>query len=199
MVNSRRLALLPAAVLMLAAAGTGALAAEVGRVEVEREGDRYHVQMAARLAVPAQDAYLAFTRFEDLPLINPSVREARVLAREAEVTRIETRLRVCIAIFCPRFTMTQDMAGGVEDEVFTLSAMVVPELSDFRYGLGVWRFAPCGTETCVSFDARLEPGFWIPPLIGRWMMRRALRAEARATSEGIERMARPDSSTTDAD
>lgn len=165
-------------------------AAEIGEVAIERDGDRFQVRMQARLAVPPAQAYAAFTRFEDLPAINPAVREARIVDRSEGVTRVETRLRVCIALFCPRFRMTQDMAGGVAGEVLTLSASMVPELSDFRFGRGTWTFAPCEAGTCLEFASELEPDFWIPPLIGTWMMRRTLRAQAVATSEGIERMAR---------
>lgn len=172
----------------LCAASAGA--AQVDRVEVEREGGRFRVEMHTRLAVPPQAAYEVFSRFEDLPRINPSVRRAVVVGREGADTRVESRLRVCIAFFCPKFKMTQDMRGGAEGDTFTLRAAVVPERSDFRYGLGLWTFAPCGDGTRLSFVSELEPGFWIPRLIGTWLVKGALRAQAVTTSEGIERLAR---------
>lgn len=165
-------------------------AAQVDRVEVERKGGRFHVEMHTRLSVPPQAAYATFSRFEDLPRINPSVRRASIIGHNGEATRVESRLKVCLAFFCPKFRMTQDMLGGAEGEAFTLAATVVPELSDYRYGVGTWTFAPCEDGTCLSFVAELEPKFWIPPLIGTWLMRRELRAQAKATSEGIERLAR---------
>lgn len=174
--------------LTLWAASAGA--AQVDRVEVERKGGRFRVEMHTRLSVPPQAAYDVFSRFEDLPRINPSVRRASILGQEGADTRVETRLRVCIAFFCPKFTMTQDMRGGAEGDTFTLRAAVVPERSDFRYGLGTWTFAPCGDGTRLSFVSELEPGFWIPRLIGTWLMKGEMRHQAVRTSEGIERLAR---------
>ena len=36
----------------------------------------------------------------------------------------------------------------------------------------------------------MEPDFWVPPLIGPWVIKRTMREQAITTSEGIERLAR---------
>lgn len=190
MISPRRLPRTLRAVPLIGMLGcAGVVAAEVESVKVDRDGDRYRIQMRSRLSVPPKAAHAVFTRFEDLPAINPSVRRAQVIDDSGATTRVATDLRVCIVLFCPRLKMTQDMRTGADGESYTLTAAVVPEYSDFRYGLGTWAFSPCGQGTCLRFDAELEPDFWIPRLIGTWLMKRELRSQAVATSEGIERLA----------
>jgi len=70
-----------------------------------------------------------------------------------------------------------------------LHAEVLPAQSDFSYGRADWQFRPAGTSTHLRFSAELEPAFWVPPLLGPWLVERSLREEAERTSAGIERLA----------
>ena len=69
---------------------------------------------------------------------------------------------------------------------------VLPQMSDLRYGLARWRMSACADDrrrTCLEFKAELEPDFWVPPLIGPWLIQRKLHQEAIVTAEGIEKLA----------
>lgn len=173
----------------IALCSTGAVAAEVEQVSVVRDGARFHVEMRVRLSVPPDEAYTIFTHYPDLPRINPSVREVASVERRGHLDRVDAKLHICIAFFCRNLRFTQDMEPVADGPEFVLIATVVPEMSDFRYGRASWIFAPCASGTCLRFTAELEPDFWIPPLIGTWLMKRELRYQALATSEGIERLA----------
>jgi hypothetical protein len=35
----------------------------------------------------------------------------------------------------------------------------------------------------------VRPRFWVPPVVGPWLVREALRAQAQRTAEGVERRA----------
>lgn len=177
---------------MLALLPASISAAEVEEVTVARDGERFHITMRTRLTVSPQAAFDAFTDYDALPDINPAVQRAEILQRSDAGTRVDTRIKTCVAFFCPDFRLTQDMLPGYDDDTLTLSAKVVPELSDYRYGRGEWHFARCDAGTCLSFETELEPDFWVPPLLGTWLMRRELRRQALATSQGIERRARAD-------
>ena len=41
----------------------------------------------------------------------------------------------------------------------------------------------------MLFDAEIEPAFWVPPLIGPYLIARELRRQAQVTAESIERLA----------
>lgn len=64
---------------------------------------------------------------------------------------------------------------------------------DFRSGSGHWLVRPCQEPrewtSCMDVRIELVPAFWVPPLIGPWVMRRKMDEEARRTSAGLERTA----------
>ncbi|MGH8540531.1 MAG: SRPBCC family protein [Stenotrophobium sp.] len=166
-------------------------AAEVQSVEVHRDGKRYHIDMQTRLDAEPARAYAVFSDWRRLPEINRSVRSAQVLAENADGTiRLATEVHFCVAIFCRELRQVQDMHSLRNDATLAITANVLPALSDLRYGKAAWTMTPCAGETCLHFSADLEPDFWVPPLIGPWLIERKLRSQAVATSEGIERLAR---------
>jgi hypothetical protein len=44
--------------------------------------------------------------------------------------------------------------------------------------------------SCLDARIELVPAFWVPPVIGAWVIRRKMVEEARYTSAGLELMAR---------
>lgn len=184
--------LLLAAALLLPAT---AQAVVVDSLQVTQNGARYRVAMKVQLAAPARAAYAVISDYQNLPRLNPAVQKAQLLpeSTQPEMTRLQTRVRMCFSFFCKTLDQVQDMRASPEIAGGRISASVLPERSDLRYGQADWRIVECGdsaASSCLEFSAELEPRFWIPPLIGPWVMERKLRQEALQTSEGIERLAR---------
>ena len=51
---------------------------------------------------------------------------------------------------------------------------VVPGAGDIKAGRADWRFSAEGENTTrMVFDAEIEPDFWVPPLIGPYLIARA--------------------------
>ncbi|MGQ0698716.1 MAG: SRPBCC family protein [Panacagrimonas sp.] len=183
------------AALLVAAALTGAggtaSAFELHEITVVHAGERYRIEMSVSLDVPARDAFGVFSDVSKLPQINPSVREARVLRENISAgLRVYTNVRMCISFFCRHLEQVQDMQFLPDGTGGEIRADVLPERSDLRYGRAHWTLKDCAGRTCLKFDAELEPDFWVPPLIGPWLIQRKLRSEAMETSDGIERLAR---------
>ena len=59
-----------------------------------------------------------------------------------------------------------------------------------QFGQARWRLENSSGDTRLLFEARIRPAFWVPPLIGPWVIGRVLREEARSTCDGLERLAR---------
>ena len=47
-----------------------------------------------------------------------------------------------------------------------------------------------GEGTLLRWQLSLEPGFWVPPLIGPPLLERSLKAEGRRSAAGVEKLAR---------
>lgn len=178
------------AACLLLLATTTALAEDVDRLDVGRDGARYRVDLHARLDAPLADAYAVFSDFHNLPKINDAVEAVAPLpAPQPGTERWRTRVRVCVAFFCTHLEQVQDVRHSQDASGYRLDATVIPEMSNLRYGKADWRLERCGAQTCLSFSAELEPDFWVPPLLGPWLIGRALRREAHTTAIGIETLA----------
>lgn len=169
------------AVVLLVLAGTDASAAEVDTVEVTRDGDRYRVAIVVRVEAARAQAYAVFTDYEALARVNPAVEHSELCGPGC----LHNVVRFCVGPFCRRATQTQTFKETVPERI---DMTVIPERSDWRYGEAQWRFSELDeTHAGLRFDAVLEPDFWVPPLIGTWLIRHALTRHARITAEGIER------------
>lgn len=189
--RSRWLRSLGAATASLLVLPAGAF--DIQSVHVDHQGDRYQVSMRVTLDAPASDSYAVFSDPALLRQVNPAIREVEVLEeRGPGLRRVRTRVRACVALFCRHLVQVQDMRyRPAIDGARIIDAQVLPERSDFRYGQAAWIFRACeSNRTCLAFDAELEPAFWVPPLIGPWLIERKLRDEAIETSRGLERLAR---------
>lgn len=172
------------ALVGLGLATGGIPAATVESVEVAHPGERYTVSMRVQVGVSAADAFAVMTDFPALPEVNPNVVKAERLAGD----RLRTVISMCIGFFCKRIRQVQSVATEAGSR---LAMRVVPEKSDLRFGEAEWRFEPLGTKRSrIVFHAELEPDFWVPPLVGPWIIQNKLEAQAVQTSKGIEREAR---------
>jgi hypothetical protein len=170
-----------------------AQAASIESLSVSRDSDRYRVTMQARLDVGADRAFAVLTHYEALPDISKAVKLVRLEPdAPVDMQRVFTRMRACFSFFCRTLEQVQDMRSSASPNGGSLSATVLPDKSDLRYGQADWTIDRCATDnqTCLSFVAELEPKFWIPPVIGPWAMERKLRQEAMETTQGIERLAK---------
>ena len=178
------------AAVCLACVGSQVCAAEIGQLAVDRDRDRFAMTLQARLDAPLDDSYRVLGDFAELPRVNDAIEKVRLLdGAPAGATRLFTRVRVCVWLFCAHLDQVQDMWPVVDGETRGYDAAVLPERSNLRFGHARWRLRDCANRTCLQFDAQLEPDFWVPPLIGTWAIERAMRREAIATAQGIERLA----------
>lgn len=174
---------------LLLAAGS-VYASEIEQVSVTRAKNRYTIAMSARLNAAPADAHKAFTDFPRLPRINDAVESATRLAVVTPgALRLATVVRVCVLSFCRRLRQVQDITDFSHDGIYGLEAHVLPNLSDLKFGYARWRMSACGSGTCLQFHTEIEPDFWVPPLIGPWLIERVMRREAIQTAEGIDRFA----------
>jgi hypothetical protein len=116
--------------------------------------------------------YRLLTDYAHLHDINPAIRESRILRTDSPARhRIRTVTRVCVLFYCRDVTQIQDM---VQSSGYTIEADILPQDSDFRRGHGQWRLLPEGDATVMQFRAELEPAFFLPPLLGPWLIRREM-------------------------
>jgi hypothetical protein len=62
----------------------------------------------------------------------------------------------------------------VQSPGYHIEATILPQSSDFRRGRAQWRLTAEGNSTLMQFNAELVPDFFMPPLIGPWLIRREM-------------------------
>ncbi|MES1924651.1 SRPBCC family protein [Salinisphaera sp. T31B1] len=160
-----------------------ARAMQIERMDVERNGDRFTVRAAMVLKVAEPSAFAAATDYERLPEYNPSILSSRRLGDD----RLRSDMRLCAAWFCKTVRQTLTVT---EQPPTAIDMQVVPGSGDLKQGSAHWRFLPAGEgHTRLAFEADIQPAFWVPPLVGGYLVARELRRQAEITGRAIERLA----------
>lgn len=168
-------------------------------VSTEHHNGRYYVTMTANVAAAPAQVWAVLTDYDRLARINPAVESVRVVSSTPEPVVTHSLIKVCVLWHCKTLDQRQTMQAGPG---WRLQADVIPEHSDFSYGYARWELAPAAATdqssneaTQLKFHAELEPAFWVPPMIGPWLIKRALEQEGRITIRGIEDVIHGDKSS----
>ena len=173
-------------VATLIAFGT-AHAADIDRLELVRDGRNYRLDAGFVLAATPAAAWQVLTDYDGLSALNPTIRKVQVLGADGPTRhRLYARVRLCAYVFCKTLEHVQWMTQRREG---LLEAEIDPADSDFEYGTARWELTPAATGSHLELLVEVRPRFWVPPVVGPWLVREALRAQAQRTAEGVERRA----------
>lgn len=179
-------------VLLLFAAS--AHAARVSGVQVARNGARFLIAMQIAIDASPHAVFRALQDYAAMARFNPDLQAVRVEPTQApDRVRLFTTIHTCVLIFCKTMHQEQLMTATVSADGGTLDAELLPHGGDFKRGRGLWIVKRCATArgvTCLDVSIELVPAFWVPPLIGPWVLRRKMDEEARLTGQGLEQTAR---------
>jgi hypothetical protein len=178
----------------MASVAIPAHAAQVLAVRVTRDGARFLIDMRVALDAPPVAVFRALEDYPAMRRYNPDLRAVRVqpTAMPGRVL-LFTTVHACVLIFCRTMqqeeimTATPNAAGGV------LRARLLMHGGAFKSGRARWSVTGCrGAPATSCLDVRivLVPAFWVPPVLGPWVMGRKMEQEAQRTSVGLEQTAR---------
>jgi hypothetical protein len=180
--------------MALACVAAQAHAAQVLGVRVTRDDGRFLIGM--RIAIDASPPAV-FRALQDYPAMkryNPDLRAVRIQpTRVPGRVRLFTTIHTCVLVFCKTLHQEQIMTAVAGTDGGVLEAELLPRGGAFKAGSGRWTVRACRTapsKTCLDARIVLVPAFWVPPVIGPWVLRRKMAEEARRTSAGLETMAR---------
>jgi Polyketide cyclase / dehydrase and lipid transport len=199
MMMGRRRRLLLWAAMALSAVGLSAVAvparaAQVLGVRVTREDGRFLIGMRITLDASPPAVFRALQDYSAMMRYNPDLRAVRIQSTGVPGrVRLFTTIHACVLIFCKTMHQEQIMTAIGDADGGVLEAEILPRGGAFEAGSGRWTVEACPAAratTCLDVRIELVPAFWMPPVIGPWVIRRKMAEEARRTSAGLERMAR---------
>jgi hypothetical protein len=173
-------------------------AAQVLGVRVTRDDGRFLIGMRIMIDAPAAAVFRALQDYSAMKRYNPDLRAVRIQSTGVRGrVRLFTTIHTCVLVFCKTLHQEQIMTAIAGAQGGVLEAELLPHGGAFQAGSGRWSVKACHSApsmTCLSARIELVPAFWVPPVIGPWVLRRKMAEEARLTSAGLELMARKRSS-----
>jgi len=162
-----------------------------GQVLNMSAGDKhgvYHLALAIIVDAPFADVHHVVTDYVHIYRIDPSIVESEILGKpDASVTRVRTLVNDCVLFFCRNILRVEDVREVGDYDIYTV---IIPRLSNVRSGTAHWQILPRGDRTRINYDMTLDPGFFVPPLIGSHIVEKKLKEEALICFNNIEHIAR---------
>lgn len=173
--------------LLVWLAASLATAAELRFIEVEREKDHYSLRSVTWFDSDINSVYAVLTDYELFTRFSSAVVESKNLEPDSDGRpEYYTRMEGCVLFWCQSFVRI----GYLElDPVRQIQAFSDPERSDFVKANEKWqlRAEDGGTVLIYSFD--MVPDFWVPPVIGPYYIKRALKEGGERAAVNIEALA----------
>jgi hypothetical protein len=178
-----------AACCALSTAAPAGNAAEIRAVDVSYDDGRYYLVSETWFDAPVQGLFDVLTDYDRFTRISSVYKESRFLQPAPDGTpRALTRVEGCVLFFCQSMSRVERLE--IAPDMTRIRAVVEPEASDFEYSVSTWEFREEDGGTIVDYRLEMEPGFWVPPVIGPYLMKRRLRRGGEDAIERIERLAR---------
>jgi len=163
------------------------LSADLREVTVEKEEKRYRLTSETRFDASVPDLYRVLTDYSLFTEFSSVFVESRNLrAADNGKPRYYTRMEGCMLLFCKSFVRFGELTLSPHTVIV---AIADPEQSDFRYSREQWVLKKDGDSVLLVYDFELEPDFWVPPVIGPYIMKRVLKRGGTDAVDRIEALA----------
>jgi len=165
------------------------MACEIKQAEIKFTGRTYQYYFTLELQAPIKAVRDIVTDYDNLARINDDIVQSEILERYGE-RKLKRRmwLNHCVLVFCFDLYFVENVE---ELDDGTITTTVIADESNFRRGYSKWRIdSVSDAVTRISVEAEQEPDFWIPPIIGPILFKRAFTKEVRETGIKIEREAK---------
>ncbi len=164
------------------------LAAEIDHVTIEKDGPRYRLEGEVMVEAPIDAVYRVITDYDALERLDKGILESRLVERlDDNSALVYTRLAGCVVFFCRKIDRIERVE---ETPPVGIVAVVVPaDDGDVRYERSSWELGEADGGTRIVYRTEIEPGFWIPAVIGPPLVRNVLRRRVAATLVNLEQAA----------
>jgi len=180
------------AALGLAAVGLCAsatvLPATIRTIEVEHDHGVYRLVSDAYIDAPREAIFEVLTDYDRFGRISGVYTDYGFMAPAADgVPIVYTTMEGCVLFFCVSMRRVERMEAEAPGFIRTDT---LPKQSDFKSSVSEWTLTPEAGGTKMIYRLTMEPDFWIPPLIGPWVLKQRLARGGTGAVNRIERLAR---------
>lgn len=174
--------------LILLCCSCPAGAAELREVMVDRVDGRYIMRSEVWFDASVEQMFETMLDWDLSTEFSSVIVESRNLDPDEDGRRqYYSRNEACVMFYCMSF----ERYGVVEHERYSfIRSSIYPEKSDFHFSNEEWRFREEDSGTVVEYDLEFKPKFFVPPVIGPYMIKRKLKSGSGDAIDRIEAIAR---------
>lgn len=159
------------------------LSADLRGLTVELEDGHYLLTSESWLDASVEEIYRVLTDYELFVEISSGYVESHNTAAAKDgKPGFYTRMQGCVLVWCKSFERSGHLTLRPMSNIV---ALVDPEVSDFDYSRESWELIAEDGGTVMIYHFEMDPGFWVPPVIGPFYIKRTL---VRAGEDAIERI-----------
>jgi ribosome-associated toxin RatA of RatAB toxin-antitoxin module len=148
-------------------------------VSVSKNGDVYTIAAHSTLTADQNTVWRVLTDYEGYPGFVPNLSLSRLV--NLEPRRVEQTGEFGILFFSKEVHATLEIEERPPSRILFRS--IEGNLKSLETELTI---EGKGTNMTVSYQSKIVPDFWLPPLIGSAIMRAAIREKLQAVAEEIE-------------
>ena len=168
-------------------ASSFAWAATIVDLDVQRDGACYRLSSVTYVDAVVEAVFEVLTDYDAFKRISSAYKESRFLAPHPDGTPIVyTRMKGCLLFFCTSMRRVERLETDAPGFIRTTA---LPEQSDVAYGQSEWILEPEAGGTRVTHRLTMQPDFWVPPVLGPWLLQKGLRKHGAAAADRIEELA----------
>ena len=173
--------------MLLLSVSALAPAAEFRDIIVEREDDLYSMRSEVYFEVEREYLYRVLTDFDLFKKFTSAIVESKnVAADDKGRPQFYARMEGCVLVWCKSFVRNGYLELDPTAEIIAISD---PERSDFEISRERWQLITEGEGTKMIYEFRMVPAFWVPPVVGPFYIKRALRTGGVNAVNRIEALA----------
>jgi hypothetical protein len=171
-----RLFLLPLLALLVPAR-----AAEI-TVHATRSGAMLEVEASAEFKGSLDRAWQVLTDYEGLTAFVPDLRESRIVSRERNNVMVDQKGAARLLFFSYPMDVRLAVTEYPYERVVSHSVA-----GNFRELHSTYTLAMRKGQVLLHYSGRMVPDFYVPPLIGTWVLRHSVESTFRALVDEMER------------
>ena len=155
-------------------------------IEIIEHGGVYQIKVVAKIKAPAHYVRYVLTDYTHIYRLNPSIIESEVLKCDDDGS-VSVRIKVigCAAYFCEELTRVEKVKLLPSGDIY---AAIDPEQSQFKSGQTHWRIETQGDYSQVTYISDMEPDIFIPPVVGKFLIKKSIRQEMQSSFENLEKI-----------
>ena len=180
---------LSALILLAAAISAPLRAAEIRNLEVHENQGSYSINFDALMDAPYESIYSIIADPARWPQLSHIVTASEIVGELPGGRRkIRVTFQDCILIFCQTIHKNEALQTTADGNIDTLA---IPEQSDFSYAHEHWQISAKDQGTRILYHAEMTPSFYVPPLVGAYILKAKIRSLLLNVTANLETLAGP--------